>query len=72
MLKPSTHLYAAFSQAVLDNGPRTALAFKDHALYQHYSYADVDKQVTRLGNLLKALGVRPQDKVAIILNNSPE
>jgi crotonobetaine/carnitine-CoA ligase len=51
-----------------DHGGRTYLLFED----KRYSYAEVDRTTTRLGNGLKGLGVGKGDHVAFMMNNCPE
>ncbi len=67
-----SHLFDAFTKSVASYGPQPAIAYKDHQSYQTLTYNELNQKVIQFGNLLKAVGVRPQDKVAIILPNGPE
>jgi len=46
----------------------TAIVFGEHRL----SYAELDDQVSRFAEALRAFGVRPGDRVATLLHNSIE
>jgi crotonobetaine/carnitine-CoA ligase len=56
----------ALARAVAEFGPRTFLDFSGDT----YSYADIDRESTRLARGLIALGVRKGDAVASILDNN--
>lgn len=49
-------------------GPRPALIFRDQAI----SYEAVLTGINRAGNALRALGVEPEDRVLLMLSDSPE
>lgn len=68
----NTHLFEAFHQAAETFSQQPALSYKEGNAYQSISYSALNQRIIQFGNLLRALGVRPQDKVAIILNNGPE
>lgn len=55
-------------QVVRDGGGRTAVLSDD----REYSYAEVLAQVNRAANLLGALGVRMEERVLLLLADSPE
>jgi crotonobetaine/carnitine-CoA ligase len=56
----------ALARAVADFGPRIFLDFSGET----YSYADIDRESTRLARGLAGLGVRKGDSVASILDNN--
>src|SRR6202040_1555525 len=57
---------AALARSVATHGSRVFLDFSG----DHYSYADVDRESTRLARGLIALGVSKGDAVASILDNN--
>src|SRR6202048_4049774 len=57
---------AALARSVAAHGSRVFLDFSG----DHYSYADIDRESTRLARGLIALGVRKGDAVASILDNN--
>lgn len=52
----------------LDRGKNTAIYFKDET----YSYDRLVALSNKVGNMLKALGVEPENRVLLALNDSPE
>jgi len=49
-------------------GGRTALYYRDRT----YSYRELVLLTNRVGNVLKDLGIEPEDRVLLVLNDSPE
>jgi len=49
-------------------GDRIAVYYKDQA----YSYDEICQLTNRVGNALKELGVEPENRVYLVLNDSPE
>jgi benzoate-CoA ligase len=49
-------------------GDRIAVYYKDKS----YTYNDIYKLTNRVGNVLKKLGVEPENRVYLVLNDSPE
>jgi long-chain acyl-CoA synthetase len=58
-------LYEAFRRTVSKFGERPALLFQERAI----SYRELDEMVSRFASALGKLGVRPGDKVSLILPN---
>jgi crotonobetaine/carnitine-CoA ligase len=61
-------IVAALARAVEKKGPQVWLDF----MGELFSYADIDRLSTRLGNSLTALGVSAGDTVVTFLDNSPD
>ncbi|WP_456685250.1 amino acid adenylation domain-containing protein [Bradyrhizobium sp. P5_C11_2] len=59
-----TALFAGYAQASPD-----AIALRGRA--QHWTYAQLDRQSDRLARILVARGVRPGDRVALLVERSP-
>ena len=49
-------------------GSKTALYYEDRI----FSYLDLWRLTNKVGNVLKELGVEPEDRVLLILEDSPE
>ncbi len=49
-------------------GDNTAIYYKEKT----YSYAQIAALSNRVGNVLKQLGVEPEDRVLLAINDSPE
>lgn len=49
-------------------GGKTALYYRDTS----YSYGDLSRLTNKIGNVLKTLGVEPENRVLLILEDSPE
>ncbi len=56
------------SHIAAGRGDKTAIICQDRQL----SYDDVRRGVNRLGNALRGLGVRMEERVAILLYDTPE
>ena len=55
------------------NGDRLALIYeREHGAVERYSFRDVARQSSRLANLLLAQGLKPGDRVGILLPQQPE
>ena len=54
----------------IENGreDKTALYYKD----EKYTYSDIAALTNKVGNALRELGVEPENRVLIALNDSPE
>jgi benzoate-CoA ligase family protein len=52
----------------LGRGDKTAIYYKDHS----YSFRDLWLLTNRAGNVLKELGVEPENRVLLVLEDSPE
>jgi len=61
-----------FLEVVKEQGSRTALAFLVDDEYKHISYRKLDKYRRRLARFWRDNGLNQGDKVAVMLNNSPE
>lgn len=60
-------LYKVLAQSAAQEAKRVCLRFEGRS----YSYKQVLMIVNRIGNYLQDLGVRPGDRVALVLPNSP-
>jgi benzoate-CoA ligase family protein len=60
----------AFVDHNLEAGRERAVAI--HAGDRHISYGELAGQINRAGNALRALGVRPEERVFLLLLDSPE
>src|SRR3972149_2716385 len=49
-------------------GDKTAIYYKDRT----YSFVDLWRVTNRVGNVFKGLGVEPENRVLLILEDSPE
>jgi benzoate-CoA ligase family protein len=49
-------------------GDKVAVFFKDDI----YTYRDIQRYINRVGNALHILGVRTEDRVTLVMNDSPE
>ncbi|SRR5690625_2928875 len=58
----------ALSVAARRYAKKTALRYQGRGL----TYADLDARACRLAKELEALGVRPSDRVGVMLSNSPD
>ncbi|NHC12752.1 long-chain-fatty-acid--CoA ligase [Motilibacter deserti] len=65
---PDRPLTALLDRAVAEHGPSTALDFMGSTT----TYAQLARQVARAAEALRRLGVRPGDRVAIVLPNCPQ
>jgi carnitine-CoA ligase len=61
-------LVALVRQKARKNGSRVALRFQGREI----SYAELDRESDRVANGLHAAGIRPSDRVAALLLNTPE
>lgn len=64
----ATLVHAAFEQHAAQTPDRVALSFEGGAL----TYDQLNRQANRLAHYLLAAGVRPDDRVAICLERSPQ
>ncbi|HEY0217526.1 MAG TPA: AMP-binding protein, partial [Cellulomonas sp.] len=65
---PTTSLVDMLEQSVAEAGDHPALEF----FGRRTSYAELGEQVERVAEGLRALGVRPRDRVALVLPNCPQ
>lgn len=72
MLESQSHLFEAFLKAAAAYAACPAITSKDPCAPQQLTYSELCRQAVQLGHFLKAKGIGPQDKVALILGNQPE
>ncbi len=65
-------LPALLMQRAVEYGDRVALRTKDYGLWQEESWQDYRARVRAVANALLALGVKPEQCVALISENRPE
>ncbi len=65
-------LPSVLAQRAAERPATVALRHKDYGRWQEYTWADYQDQVARAGLALRALGVAPGDRIAILSENRPE
>ncbi len=65
-------LFKEFSLIAQSLSSKEAISFKQGIGYKNLTYGQILEESLKLGNYLKSIGIKPQDKVAIYLENQPE
>jgi long-chain acyl-CoA synthetase len=61
-----------FRDIVAARGPRTALRWQDEDGWREWTWAEVADRALRAASALRHLGVRPRDRVVLMMRNRPE
>lgn len=64
-------LFSLFSRSAQKHAQKTACQIKENSSYTAYSYSKLHQLALKTATLLNREGLTPQDKVAILLENSP-
>jgi len=70
MYKREDNIFLVFKEIVIKRKEAPALFFKKNNKYQCLSYEELYEKAVNFGNFLLEKGINPQDKVAILLENS--
>ncbi|UCG31013.1 MAG: long-chain fatty acid--CoA ligase [candidate division WOR-3 bacterium] len=65
-------IYQAFSESVKEHADRTALMYKKDSEYQPITYRELSQMVDAVAVGLQQMGVKKEDRIAIISYNRPE
>ncbi|QHI68802.1 AMP-dependent synthetase/ligase [Tichowtungia aerotolerans] len=60
------------NRALKESGGRTALRFKRKGVWCTYTYRELHARVRQVSEICATVGVKPGDRVALYLTNSPE
>ena len=72
-MQPSAlSLFEYFAAAVKARSAESAIFFNKDGKWQSLSFSEVYSKAVSFGNELRSCGIRPADKIAIMLGNQPE
>ncbi len=72
MEKNISNIFKEFSRTVQSFSLKNAIVYHENNNYQSLTYYELYLRALRLASFLKSMGVKPKDKVAVILGNQPE
>ncbi|MDP1853750.1 MAG: AMP-binding protein [Candidatus Omnitrophota bacterium] len=68
----NSHIFEVFSETAKTNPQKTAAIFKKNDAYLSLTYDQIYQKSVKFGNLLKNREIKPDDTIAVLLDNRPE
>jgi long-chain acyl-CoA synthetase len=72
MLQEDSHIFKRFLSSASQFSTKKAVIYNENNSYTYLTYSQLYTMTTKLGNILKDMGIRPDDKISVLLANQPE